>query len=173
MTMRGSGVSEAREAFRADLRRCGARPFLREWSVYAIGVYRFGQWNDHRHGPFKRVVDRAYWLTYRLVIAVTNIELPKEASVGAGLRIHHTGPVVIHPDVVIGADCTLRQGVTLGERRAGGGCPVLGSSVEVGAYSQVLGPVRLGDRAKVGALALVVEDIADDGTAMAPRASLR
>jgi serine O-acetyltransferase len=165
--------SAARTAFRADLARYGAHPFLREWSVYAVGVYRFGQWNDGRRGISARVLDRVYWLGHRLAIAVTHVELPKEAQVGPGLRIHHSGPVVVHPGVVIGPDCTLRHGVTIGERRSGGGCPVLGSSVELGAYSQVLGRITLGDHVKVGAMALVLDDVPDHGVAVAPRATIR
>ena len=165
--------SAAGAAFERDLARYGAHPFLREWSIYAVAVYRFGQWNDTRRGPLKRVLTQAYWAAHRVVMAVTHIEIPKEARIGAGLRIHHTGPVVVHPASVVGEDCTIRQGVTIGERRTGGGAPRLGSAVELGAYAQVLGAVTLGDRVKVGALALVLDDVPDDGVAVAPRAVIR
>ncbi|WP_199720335.1 hypothetical protein [Pseudokineococcus lusitanus] len=106
-----------------------------------------------------RVARRLYWPLHRAAVAITGLELPKEVVVGPGLRVHHAGTVVVHPRARLGARCTLRQGVTLGERRPGAGAPTLGDDVEVGAYAQVLGPVVVGDGARIGALALVIHDV--------------
>jgi serine O-acetyltransferase len=51
--------------------------------------------------------------------------------------------------------------------------PVLGDDVDVGAHAQVLGPVRIGNGARLGALALVIEDVPPGGVAMAGAAVLR
>ncbi len=59
----------------------------------------------------------------------------------------------------IGARCTLRQGVTIGNRRDGGPVPVLEDDVDLGAYAQILGGVRVGRGAKVGALSVVLDDV--------------
>jgi serine O-acetyltransferase len=165
--------SDLRRDLGVDLERCGPRPFLREWSAYALLVYRLGRWNDDRRGPLKGLFESCYWVAHRLVIAVSNIEIPKEARIGGGLRVHHSGPVVVHPASVLGAGCTLRQGVTIGERRAGSGVPMLGDRVDVGAYAQILGPITVGDDARIGALALVVDDVPAGGVAVAPRADVR
>lgn len=159
--------------FRGDLARYGSKPFLRELSVYAVAVYRFGQWCDAQTGLRGALLRRMYWGLHRAVISVTHVEIPKEATIGPGLRIHHNGPVVIHPEVMIGRDCSVRHGVTLGERRSRGGVPTLGDGVELGAYSQVLGPVRIGHGARIGAMALVTQDVPAGGTALAPRAEIR
>ena len=55
------------------------------------------------------------------------------------MKIWHFGNIFIHPDSVIGANCTLRQGVTIGNRQEGGPVPTLEDDVELGAYAQVLG----------------------------------
>ena len=60
---------------------------------------------------------------------------------------------------MIGANCTLRQGVTIGNRHDGGPSPVLEDDVELGAYAQVLGGVRVGRGAKVGAMSVVLRDV--------------
>lgn len=151
----------------ADRRRYPPRAFLREQSVWAVWVYRFGRRVDARPpGLTRRLLTLAYWLLFRVVETSTGISLPKSASIGPGLRIWHFGGIFVHADAVIGARCTLRQGVTIGSRRADGPVPVLGDDVDVGAYAQVLGGVRLGDRCAVGALAVVLEDVPADATAV-------
>jgi serine O-acetyltransferase len=153
----------------ADLHRCGGRPaaLLREQSLWAIWVYRFGRRVDARMpGLKRRLLTKLYWLLFRAVETVTGISLPKEAQVGPGLRIWHFGGVFINPASVIGAGCTLRQGVTLGNRVPDGPCPVLEDGVELGAYAQVLGGIRLGAGCKVGAMAVVLTDVPAGATAV-------
>lgn len=107
-----------------------------------------------------------YWLCFRLVETVTGICLPHDARIGAGLRIHHFGNIFINPGVVIGDNCTMRQGVTIGNRVANGPVPIIGNDVEFGAYAQVLGGVRVGNGARIGAMAVVLIDVPDGCTAV-------
>ena len=149
----------------ADKQRYPRRPFLKEQSSWAIWVYRFGRRVERRRGGLVRaVMGRFYWLLYRFVETATLITLPKSAEIGPGLRIHHFGPVVVHAEARIGANCTLRHGVTIGNRREGGPVPVLEDDVELGAYAQVLGGVRVGRGATVGALSLVLNDVPEGAT---------
>lgn len=153
----------------ADLARCGEsrRPWLREQSLWALWVYRFGRRVDALpYGLRKRLQLRAYGLLFRLVETVTGISLPKETAVGPGLRIFHFGGVFVHQAAVLGSGCTLRQGVTIGNRVAGGPCPVLEDGVELGAYAQVIGGVRLGAGCRVGAMAVVLCDVPPGHTAV-------
>lgn len=145
-----------------DLQRAGGtwRAFFREQSLWAIWVYRFGRRVDRRpDGIQKKFMLRWYWVLYRIVETVTGIGLPKAAKIGAGLRIWHFGGIFIHPNVVMGSNCTLRQGVTLGDRGDHGGAPVIGDSVDFGSCAHVIGPVTIGSNVKVGALAVVVNDV--------------
>ena len=153
--------------WQADLRRYPPRPWLKEQSIYAIAVYRFGRRLDRRPGGLpRRLLTPAYWLLFRAVETITGISLPKSARIGPGLKIWHFGNIFVHPDAEIGANCTLRQGVTIGNRRDDGPVPSLGDDVEVGAYAQILGGVRVGRGARVGAMAVVLRDVPDGAAAV-------
>ena len=146
----------------ADLQRVGGsrRAFLREQSIWAIAVYRFGRRVDRRpSGLPKKLMTAVYWLCHRIVETMTGIGLPKACKIGGGLRIWHFGGVFIHPGVVMGTNCTLRQGVTLGDKGDGGNAPVIGDNVDFGSGAHVIGPVTIGSNVKVGALTMVVSDV--------------
>jgi serine O-acetyltransferase len=144
----------------ADLARYPKRPWLKEQSIWALAVYRFGRRNDRRTlGLVRRLYDRFYWLAFRITETLTGISIPKSARVGPGLRIYHFGTIIVHSDAVIGANCTLRHGVTIGNRVDDGPVPVLEDDVELGAYAQVLGGVRIGRGARIGAMSVVLCDV--------------
>lgn len=150
---------------RSDLLRYPKNAFLREQSIWAIALYRMGQAMDAwPEGAARRVVEPIYWLAFRIVETLTGCSFSKGVQIGPGLRIHHFGGIFIHNNVQIGRNCTLRQGVTLGNRHPGGGVPSVGDDVEFGAYAQVLGAVKIGNRAKIGAMAVVVRDVPEGAT---------
>jgi serine O-acetyltransferase len=72
----------------------------------------------------------------------------------------------VHKDAKIGANCSLRQGVTIGNRQEGGPVPVLEEDVDLGAYAQILGGVRIGKGAKIGAMSVVLCDVPAGATAV-------
>ena len=154
--------------WQADLRRYALpRPFLKEQSIWALWVYRFGRRVDRLPaGMRRRLLTPVYWLLFRALETLLGISLPKAAAIGPGLRIWHFGGIFIHPDARIGAHCTLRHGVTIGNRFEGGGAPVIGDNVELGAYAQVLGGVRIGNDCRIGAMSLVLCDVPDGCTAV-------
>ena len=114
----------------------------------------------------RQLLTKIYWLRFRIIETLTGISLPKEAQIGPGLRIYHFGNIFIHPNVSIGANCTLRQGVTIGNRTADGPVPVVEDNVDFGAYAQVLGDVRIGRGAKIGAMSVVLCDVPPGATAV-------
>ncbi len=153
--------------WQADLQRYPCRPFLKEQSIWAIAVYRFGRRNDRRKlGLVRWIGDRFYWLTFRIFETLTGISIPKSVEIGPGLRIYHFGNIFIHRDVRIGSNCTLRQGVTIGNRHDNGPVPVLEDDVELGAYAQILGGVRIGRGARIGAMSVVLNDVPSGATAV-------
>lgn len=144
----------------ADRARYPRRPWLKEQSIWAVAVYRFGRRNDRRRrGPVRWALGKVYQAAYLVTETLTGITLPKTATIGPGLRIWHFGNVVVHADAVMGANCVLRQGVTIGNRYDDGPAPVLEAEVDLGAYAQVLGGVRIGRGAKVGAMSVVLTDV--------------
>lgn len=105
------------------------------------------------------VLPRTMTLLIRLIFGCY---IPHEAEIGAGTTFGYGGlGVVVHNDCVIGRDCTISQGVTLGGGRGRApGVPVLGDRVMVGAGAKVLGRVHLGDGSVIGANAVVTHDVA-------------
>lgn len=150
--------------WKADLARYGGyRAFFREQSIYCIALYRCGRGIEGiKSALLKKIVSIPYYLVFRLVETLFSTSLPKEAVIGKGLRIWHFGQIFINPDVVIGDNCTLRQGVTLGNKFDGGGCPKIGNNVEFGAHSMVLGKVEIGNNCTIGAMTLVNKDVPDN-----------
>lgn len=101
--------------------------------------------------------------------AITGADIAWSARIGPGLVLWHPTGVVIGPRVVVGRDARVQQGITLGSARSRtgqDGDPVLGDGVYVGAGARVLGPVRVGDRARIGANAVVLTDVPDDASAV-------
>jgi serine O-acetyltransferase len=80
-------------------------------------------------------------------------------SIGARFYLPHPYGIVIHARTVIGSNCTVFQNVTLGEDGVRAGVPHLEDDVIVGAGAAVLGGVRVGAGARIGANAVVLHDV--------------
>jgi serine O-acetyltransferase len=105
---------------------------------------------------------------------VTGIDLPCEVIVGRRLKIEHFGGIIVSGDTVIGDDVVLRHGVTLGLRRTDQpGAPIIGNQVDIGAGAVILGPVRIGDGAVIGANAVVLTDVPAGALAIGVPARIR
>lgn len=100
--------------------------------------------------------------------AITGIEIHPGATIGKGLMIDHGMGVVIGETTVIGDNCTIYQGVTLGGtgKDTGKRHPTLGNNVMVGAGAKVLGPFNIGDNTKIAANAVVLKEIPESSTAV-------
>lgn len=98
----------------------------------------------------------------------TGIEIHPGATIGKGLFIDHGTGVVIGETAVIGDNCVIYQGVTLGGtgKDTGKRHPTLGNNVMVGAGAKILGPFRVGDNVKIAAGAVVLNEIPDNATAV-------
>ena len=96
----------------------------------------------------------------------TGVEIHPAAQLGRRLFIDHAMGVVIGETTIVGDDCVLYQGVTLGGtgKESGKRHPTLGNNVTVGAGAKVLGNIHLGDGVKVGGNSVVVKDVPDDCT---------
>jgi serine O-acetyltransferase len=129
--------------------------------LWAMIVYRYGRW---RYGIATRWLRAPFSVLYKLlkVLAeiLTGIDLPCEAQIGRRFRIDHFGGIVISGDAVLGEDCIVRNGVTIGLRHTRQrGSPVIGNRVDIGAGAKILGPIRIGDDVAIGANAVVIRDV--------------
>jgi len=128
--------------------------------VHALIVHRLanGLW---RHG-FK-------WparMLSHLGRMLTGIEIHPGATIGRRFFIDHGMGVVIGETAEIGDDCTLYHGVTLGGTtwNKGKRHPTLKNGVVIGAGAKVLGPITVGENARIGSNAVVVKDVPDGAT---------
>ncbi|WP_455376673.1 serine O-acetyltransferase [Kaarinaea lacus] len=97
---------------------------------------------------------------------ITGIEIHPGATIGRRFFIDHGMGVVIGETAEIGDDCTLYHGVTLGGTswEKGKRHPTLGNDVVVGAGAKVLGPIKIGDGARIGSNSVVVKDVPKGAT---------
>ena len=131
-------------------------------SVHALFWYRFAHWLFGHH---------CLWLARYVSQRTrrrTGIEIHPGATLGRRIFIDHGTGVVIGETTVIGDDCTLYQGVTLGGtgKECGKRHPTLGNNVMVGAGAKLLGAFTVGDNAKIAAGAVVLGDVPADSTAV-------
>jgi serine O-acetyltransferase len=138
-------------------------------------VYRFGRWRYTIPWRLVRMpFSFAYKIAFALVLMATGAELPCEAQLGRRVRIDHPQGLVVSGDARLGDDVVLRNGVTIGLRRAGRrGSPVLGNRVDVGAGAKILGEIHIGDDSSIGANAVVLEDVPPASIAVGVPATIR
>jgi serine O-acetyltransferase len=143
-----------------------ASPF----SSTAVVLYRLGT-RIHRAGWTKSAS-----LVQCAIQLLTGADIAMGAQIGPGLYLHHTVGVVIGGDVVAQGNLVLYGGVVLGLRHKtdrGFGFPTIGSNVEIFTKATVLGPILIGDDVKIGAHALVLDDVAPQVTVKGPYPSRR
>jgi serine O-acetyltransferase len=99
---------------------------------------------------------------------LNGIEIHPGAKIGRRVFIDHGMGVVVGETAELGDDCTLYHGVTLGGTtwNKGKRHPTLGKGVVIGAGAKVLGPILVGDGARIGSNAVVVKDVPPGATAV-------
>jgi serine O-acetyltransferase len=98
--------------------------------------------------------------------AMTGVEIHPAATIGEGLFIDHGSGVVIGETAEIGDDVTLYQGVTLGGTgfATGKRHPTVEDNVTIGSGAKLLGPIKIGHGAKIGANSVVITDVPPNST---------
>ncbi|MCC8043631.1 MAG: serine O-acetyltransferase [Oscillospiraceae bacterium] len=130
--------------------------------LHAVAAYRVS------HYFYKKKMFLTARIISQLARFFTGIEIHPGARIGKGLFIDHGSGVVIGETTVIGDNCLLYQGVTLGGtgKDKGKRHPTLGNNVMVGAGARVLGPFTVGDNAKIAANAVVLKAVPPNCTAV-------
>ena len=130
--------------------------------VHALIIHRLSHWVWGK---------RFFWIA-RFISHIgrwlTGIEIHPGATIGRRVFIDHGMGVVIGETAVIGDDCTLYHGVTLGGTswNKGKRHPTLEQGGVIGAGAKVLGPIVIGKGAKIGSNAVVVKDVPENATAV-------
>jgi serine O-acetyltransferase len=138
----------------------------------ALMVYRFGAWHRTLPTPLRLVCALIYRPTFIFIRNVYGIEIPATARIGRRLRISHQHGIVLHPQLVMGDDCVIRQNVTIGGALSHHRGAIFGNRVDVAAGAIILGRVRIGDDARIGPNAVVTMNVPAGATAFAAPARI-
>ncbi len=159
-----------RDLIKRDFERARAAHGHEVWlhkGLWALIDYRIGHWaRTDAPRPLRFVLMAVTMLTRKLLVEpVTGISIEPHARIGHSFYIAHFGGIVLHEKVVIGDECQIAQGVTIGTD-AHGGVPQIGNRVVVWPHAMVFGGIQIGDDATIGAGALVFHDVPAGGTAV-------
>lgn len=158
-------------------RYCGRndlRSFLKTWyyeqSYRYIFYYRIAKANKGK--SLTAFIARYFMrkLSYKL-----GIQIPHEVIIGEGFYIGHFGAIVVNPETIIGRNCNIAPGVTIGQANRGEkkGVPVIGSNVWIGANSIIVGKIKIGDDVLIAPGAYVNFDVPDHSLVFGNPASIK
>jgi serine O-acetyltransferase len=132
-------------------------------AFWAIIQFRIASYfHSNLHIPVIRQIVLFICLIWRKVIEIiTGISLPASAKIGSSFYIGHFGGIILNAKVVIGSNCNISQGVTIGvsgtdENR---GVPIIGNNVFIGVNSVVAGKIVIEDNVLIGACSLVTSNV--------------
>ena len=131
-------------------------------SIHALLAYRIA------HSLYEKRFYFIARLISQLARFITGIEIHPGAKIGKGLFIDHGMGVVIGETAEIGDNVTIYHGVTLGGtgKDKGKRHPTVGNNVIIGSGAKVLGPINIGKGSKIGANAVVVDEVPAYSTAV-------
>jgi serine O-acetyltransferase len=150
-------VRTFREHIRADYNRHGRNLLNIAW--WPLLTHRIGARALTLPYPARYVMSAVYMLMHYWVHLVSGTTIAREASIGADFYLPHSGNIIIHPGCSIGDDCSIFHEVTLGTSIDKAGVPQIGNKVLVGPGAKILGPVTIGDGARIAGNSLVLSDI--------------
>ena len=119
-----------------------------------LAIHTVAHWLWKHRVP---VIPRGLSLLNRLIFAT---QLPASTTLGKGVRLNYSGlGTVIHARAVIGNNVEIGPGVVVGGRSHIWEVPVIEDDVQIGVGAKVLGPIRVGRGAVIGANAVVLHDV--------------
>lgn len=108
------------------------------------------------------------WLFFSILLKHYSLkigyQIPIGTKIGKGLYLGHRGSIVINPESVIGENCNIAQGVTIGQTNRGRlqGAPVIGSKVWIGANAVIVGKIYIGNNVLIAPNSYVNMDVPDN-----------
>ena len=93
------------------------------------------------------VIRQIYRVLYRICVVGNHVEISKDQRIGGGLYIGHPYCITVNPKAVIGKNCNIHKGVTIGQENRGvrEGVPTIGDGVWIGINATIVGRVTIGD----------------------------
>jgi serine O-acetyltransferase len=155
------GVPAVRRMLGPSAERAAAVVLSSELQV--ILIYRFQAWCRSKHIPLVPLVCR------KLTMVLGAVSIGDQVTIGPGIALNH-GHIVIDGTVSIGERCSIAPFVTIGLNTGGPDAsltgPSIGRYVFIGTGAKLLGPISIGENARIGANAVVLEDVPANHTAV-------
>lgn len=151
--------------------------------MYKYDVYRYyGRYNESIKEHFNRPNGLQFLFYYRKYYDTNNkllkkylryklnrlakknfIQIPYKCTIGKGFYIGHNGPVIINPNVVIGDNCNIAVGVTIGQenRETRKGAPTIGNNVWIGTNAVIVGKIKIGNDVLIAPNSYINFDVSD------------
>jgi putative colanic acid biosynthesis acetyltransferase WcaB len=135
-------------------------------SLIVLTLYRFANLvsRQKKAHPVVWYLGTPMLIVYKMIVAwILCVDIPSGTKIGPGLRLFHGQALVINKAAVIGKNCTLRHGTTIGckigrDGRAGPS-PVIMDNVDIGSNAVIIGELVIGDNAIIGAGAVVTKSV--------------
>lgn len=143
------------------------------WAVVVYRVFHFAYYSIEI--PFVRQLLLALcYIAQKIIEITTGIYLPGRCHIGAGLHISHFGPIILNTTCILGENCNISQGITIGIKQSGSnkGVPKIGNRVYIGPNAIVIGGIEIGDDAAIGAGAIVTKSVPPRGVVVGNPARL-
>lgn len=152
------------EKIRRDYRRHGSR--LSEPGLWVMAVYRFGQWKNTLPKPARWVAQKVYRAGFLATNLTVGCHIPDEVEFGEDPHFVHAKDVLMHPKVKLGDRVGMMHAVTLATTVDRPGVPEIGDDVFIGAGAVIVGPVKVGDGARIAPNSLVMQNVPAGATAI-------
>ena len=116
-----------------------------------------------KRDPFQFLFHSFCYLRFKWIQRRCGIELNQRTEIGYGLRLPHRGNIVIHPQAVIGNNCEIMHGVTIGNNimKSRDEVASIGNEVLLCTGAKIIGKIKIGNTVIVGANAVVTHDVPD------------
>lgn len=128
--------------------------------------FRIASYLHSKRNIFAKITYLPVRIIYLHCQRITGIQLPVGTKVGNGLMFNHYSCIVIAGSATIGDNCTVFQGVTIGRTWDDTPPPIIGNNCVICAGAKVIGGVTIGDRAVIGANAVVTKDVPNDAVSV-------
>lgn len=116
----------------------------------------------------RRIIMLPFYFWQKIVEILTGISIPASTKIGHSFYIGHFGSIILNANAIIGDNCNISQGVTIGVSGRGirRGVPELGSNIYIGANAVIAGKITIGDNCVIGALSLVINSVPDNAVGL-------
>ncbi|GEQ86799.1 serine acetyltransferase [Patiriisocius marinistellae] len=141
---------------------------LTQQGLWALFVYRLNSsiYTSKIPMPLKKILLIFCVMSQKWIEIITGISIPYTTKIGRELYIGHFGNIIINANAIIGDNCNISQGVTIGVSGRGRkrGVPIIKNNVYIGAQATIAGSIIVNDNSVIGANSLVVKDVAPSTT---------